>query len=152
MSKDLSKKTKAILKDLGHEISETSSSILVDTLSKELLCPMCQKNPVGDRPALSRSDNKTYICSPCGMEEAIGHIAKIAPALAKAEIKSSIQGKAELMLDQFELKVRSNGDEFYNSLKDTRKDWMQDVCREAHGEMMPDDYKYNFIREALFAS
>ncbi|HIK67972.1 MAG TPA: hypothetical protein EYF95_08395 [Flavobacteriales bacterium] len=39
-------------------------------------CPRCKKERlwVGERVALnalSRSDNKTYICSPCGQDEAI---------------------------------------------------------------------------------
>lgn len=47
-----------------------------------ILCPMCNKNfytPYGVKwedgmpfpPALSREDNKTYICSPCGTDEAL---------------------------------------------------------------------------------
>jgi len=46
-----------------------------------VLCPACNKNfytPYGvnwnenmpARPALSRKDNKTYVCSPCGNSEA----------------------------------------------------------------------------------
>jgi predicted RNA-binding Zn-ribbon protein involved in translation (DUF1610 family) len=46
-----------------------------------VLCPACNKNfytPYGvywekgmpSKPALSRKDNKTYICSPCGTGEA----------------------------------------------------------------------------------
>lgn len=33
-------------------------------------CPIC-KGPLGDRPALSRRDNKTAICSDCGFRESI---------------------------------------------------------------------------------
>lgn len=33
------------------------------------LCPRCH-GPLGDRPALSRRDGKTDICSKCGYEEA----------------------------------------------------------------------------------
>jgi len=33
-------------------------------------CPRCKKLFTG-YPALSRKDNKTEICSPCGVEEAI---------------------------------------------------------------------------------
>ena len=32
-------------------------------------CPKCG-GPLGDRPALSRRDNKTDICSNCGLNEA----------------------------------------------------------------------------------
>lgn len=33
-------------------------------------CPKC-KGPLGDRPALSRRDNKTDICADCGFLEAM---------------------------------------------------------------------------------
>ena len=50
-----------------------------------VLCPRCESNrytpystdvdttveEVAPRPALSRMDNKTYICSPCGQDEAM---------------------------------------------------------------------------------
>lgn len=28
-------------------------------------------------------------------------------------------------------------------------DWISDLCREAHGDMLPDDWRYDFIVEAL---
>ena len=37
-------------------------------------CPRCKTNeldPIETRNALSRKDNKTYICSQCGVEEAL---------------------------------------------------------------------------------
>lgn len=34
------------------------------------LCPRCHQ-PIGEDPALSRRDNKTYICSQCGTAEAL---------------------------------------------------------------------------------
>lgn len=33
-------------------------------------CPKCG-GPLGERPALSRKDNKTDICSECGFKEAM---------------------------------------------------------------------------------
>lgn len=39
-------------------------------------CPKC-KGPLGERPALSRRDNKTDICSNCGFLEAIEDAEKI---------------------------------------------------------------------------
>lgn len=38
-------------------------------------CPKC-KGPLGDYPALSRRDNKTEICSECGMLEAFEDMEK----------------------------------------------------------------------------
>lgn len=45
---------------------------------------------------------------------------------------------------------RTNGDEFWK-FKDGRPDWCQDMAREAHGDMMPDDWKYEFISDSLSA-
>jgi len=39
-------------------------------------CPKC-KGPLGERPALSRRDNKTDICSNCGFLEAMEDAEKI---------------------------------------------------------------------------
>lgn len=57
---------------------------------------------------------------------------------------------AKEMADAFETHARANGDRF-DALKDDRPQWMQDVCQEAHGGMLPDDYKYHYIRTALEA-
>jgi len=48
------------------------------------LCPRCENNyytPYGEegrypKPALSRTDNKTYICDPCGTEEALQDLSR----------------------------------------------------------------------------
>jgi hypothetical protein len=145
MSNDLSKKTQSILKTLGHEISLTSSSVLIEKLSSDLakeesLCPRCKVKslPSSAYAAISRKDNKTKICEDCGLDEAGGDL----------KLMSTVQGKAEIMLKYFELKTRSNGNEFY-CLKHGHPEWIRDVCRECHGDMMPDDYKYQFIHEAL---
>lgn len=37
------------------------------------ICPRCAKKYTG-RPALSRTDNKTYICPDCGTREALESI------------------------------------------------------------------------------
>lgn len=39
-------------------------------------CPKCG-GPLGERPALSRRDNKTDICSDCGTREAIEDVEKL---------------------------------------------------------------------------
>jgi hypothetical protein len=54
----------------------------VETKDLTVLCPRCEQNrftPYGvdwepsmpALPALSRADNKTYICSECGQDEAL---------------------------------------------------------------------------------
>ena len=37
---------------------------------KTFICPLCKESWTG-YPALSRVDNKTDICSPCGMQEGL---------------------------------------------------------------------------------
>ena len=50
----------------------------------------------------------------------------------------------QFFADQFETRTRDNGETFH-CLADSRPDWCQDVARECHGGMMPDDYRYNWL-------
>lgn len=43
---------------------------------------------------------------------------------------------------------RNDGKEFIK-LADGSPEWMTDLCRTAHGDMMPDDWRYEFIEDAL---
>lgn len=55
---------------------------------------------------------------------------------------------------QFTLAKRDNGEEFWTReiLKGTEYgDWITDLCHNAHGEMLPDDWVYEFIVDALDA-
>ena len=48
-------------------------------------CPRCGKDrlhPIPVMNALSRRDNKTYICSPCGSHEAVLDVSRNNPGLA----------------------------------------------------------------------
>jgi len=48
--------------------------------------------------------------------------------------------------------TRSNGDKFWaNDVKDTDpvSGWIYGMVRDAHGDMMPDDYRYAFVVDAL---
>lgn len=47
-------------------------------------CPKC-RGPLGKRPALSRRDNKTDICSNCGYLEAIEDAKKIIEGVVKSD-------------------------------------------------------------------
>ena len=55
-----------------------------------LECPRCRElklNPVQVHNALSRRDNKTYICSDCGLHEAMIDLGRSArPPLAEGEV------------------------------------------------------------------
>ena len=39
-------------------------------MRKRRICPKCS-GPMGGYPAISRKDNKTEICSTCGLKEAL---------------------------------------------------------------------------------
>jgi predicted RNA-binding Zn-ribbon protein involved in translation (DUF1610 family) len=45
--------------------------ILGDKKSKNAICPKCGEDFDDKRPAISRRDNKTKICSDCGVTEAM---------------------------------------------------------------------------------
>ena len=48
-------------------------------MEEKKICPSCNKNeldPIDIRNALSRKDNKTYICGMCGLLEAVEDIVK----------------------------------------------------------------------------
>ena len=61
---------------------------------------------------------------------------------------STIKQLAEQMSQAFEGRTRDNGAEF-RALKDRSPEWMTTVCRKAHGDMMPDDWRYEFIENAV---
>lgn len=53
----------------------------------------------------------------------------------------------QFFANQFQVKERDNGDTFL-CLSDSAPSWCQDVCREAHGGLMPDDWRYSWISSA----
>lgn len=60
-----------VKKDIIECLEVSGSDIVGEDEIAANLCPRCRKNEIGDRPALSRKDNKTEICSSCGTEEAL---------------------------------------------------------------------------------
>lgn len=60
------------------------------------------------------------------------------------------QDKYKIYAESFELKTRDNGDKFYCH-KDNAPKWCIDITHAAHGDMMPDDYKYQFAHGAANA-
>lgn len=62
---------------------------------------------------------------------------------------TSVQAIAAEALEHFETRTRYADGEKFVTLKDTRPDWLQDLVREAHGDMLPDDWRYEKIRDAL---
>jgi transcription elongation factor Elf1 len=69
---------KALDKAMEHLLDQLTQ--LIESKAKE--CPHCG-NPLTDFPALSRADNKTEICSACGMREAMEAMAGIKPVKDK---------------------------------------------------------------------
>lgn len=64
-----------------------------------------------------------------------------------------IQELAEYANSFFEQKTRSGGDEddrFY-AMKNYRPTWVREMAFAAHGDMTPDDYKYQYIVDTLDA-
>ena len=53
--------------------------------NKKFICPICNKEYIG-YPALSRVDNKTEICSNCGIRQALQHT-----NLSEVDIENLIQ-------------------------------------------------------------
>ena len=60
----------------------------------------------------------------------------------------TVQNLASTYCDWFEKSTRETGEEFYK-LIDGHPPELLTLVRNAHGEMMPDDWKYRFIYEAL---
>jgi hypothetical protein len=50
----------------------------------------------------------------------------------------------------FETRKRQDGEEFV-TLKDDRPEWVHELARKAHGDMLPDDHRYEMIRYAVNA-
>ena len=67
-------------------------------------------------------------------------------------VGSHVSKKAKEALAYFEKANRTNGVEFWK-VKDGAPQWVTDLCFSAHsdGAMLPDDWRYVFIVEALVA-
>lgn len=61
----------------------------------------------------------------------------------------SIETKAKEAYSWFTKSTRADGSTTYWHTKDGRPDWLQELCHAAHGDYMPDDYRYEFIVDAL---
>lgn len=58
---------------------------------------------------------------------------------------ATLQTVAGELAEAFESAERSNGDTFYK-LRDGSPEWMTDAIHAAHGDMLPDDWRYKAIR------
>lgn len=62
----------------------------------------------------------------------------------------TLQTLAESVRKSFVQDKREDGTAFWKRVDGT-PDWVQELCLQAHGDMMPDDWRYAFIVEALDA-
>ena len=49
----------------------------------------------------------------------------------------------------FEKRQRDNGEGFWSFNSETTPEWVWDLARDAHGDMLPDDWRYAYIVESL---
>lgn len=63
----------------------------------------------------------------------------------------TLQERAEIAHGHLEMKLRGEGDNavYFQCIKENAPDWMTDLCREAHEDMLPNDWSYSFIEDAL---
>jgi hypothetical protein len=59
----------------------------------------------------------------------------------------TIQEKAAEISKMFVEKTRDDGSKFWST--DSEDEAIRDMCHDAHGEMLPNDWKYRFIVDAL---
>ena len=62
----------------------------------------------------------------------------------------TVQELARLVRCTFSLETRENGTEYWTHNR-CAPDWINELCHTAHGDMLPDDYRYKFIVQALNA-
>jgi hypothetical protein len=63
---------------------------------------------------------------------------------------TKLQQAAGEAYEWFEKRTRNDGREFW-TWKDNAPQWVKDLAHHAHGDMGPDDWRYEFIVEALAA-
>jgi hypothetical protein len=63
-------------------------------------------------------------------------------------MNKTVNELAKEALGWFITDTRDNGEEFVKT-KEGRPDWLENLIFTAHGNMMPDDYRYKFIEDAL---
>lgn len=69
---------------------------------------------------------------------------------AESKTIPTIESLAARYEDWFEQHTRENGEKFW-STKDGRPEELMQLIRDAHGDMFPDDHRYEFIWHALVA-
>lgn len=63
-------------------------------------------------------------------------------------ITAELQKLASEASDWFEQATRPDGEKFYR-LKDGHPEWVKELVYDAHGDLLPDDWRYETILDAL---
>ena len=63
-------------------------------------------------------------------------------------MSKTVNELAREALEWFTTDTRDNGEKFIKT-KEGRPDWLENLIFTAHSDMMPDDYRYRFIEDAL---
>ena len=71
--------------------------------------------------------------------------------MAQTATDTTIQELALFARNQFERRHREADDSHFFARKDDAPEWIQDMCRDSHGDSWPDDTIYQFIIESLDA-
>lgn len=61
---------------------------------------------------------------------------------------TTIQDLARIALEFFETRTRDSGETF-ETTRDDAPDWIVDMIRDAHGDFLPEDWRYSTIRDAV---
>ena len=72
------------------------------------------------------------------------------PTDYKVPPPETVQELAKLARCAFTLETRENGSEYWTHNR-CAPEWIGELCNTAHGDMLPDDYRYRFIVQALDA-
>ena len=62
--------------------------------------------------------------------------------------EKTLSSIAEQAAAWFQTAEMANGD-LFDRLRDGRPDWLYEAVREAHADMLPDDYIYGFVRRSV---
>lgn len=65
------------------------------------------------------------------------------------ETANKVRQLAREAFNALETKERDNGQSYVSFNSDKKETWMQDLADAAHGDMMPDDWKYSALQSAL---
>ena len=72
------------------------------------------------------------------------------PTDYKVPPPETVQELAKLARCAFTLETREDGSEYWTHNR-CAPEWIGELCNTAHGDMLPDDYRYRFIVQALDA-